>query len=95
MKTTLEVAHLLHPVQFDRMDMQLSTLLTNEDWKIVSTFKDDRIGDVEIFKNTNFGKPDLAPVWEYYGSVPAQCVRGYRKQDVEPEAEPRKAPAKG
>ena len=87
MRVRLSTVLLINPVQFDRHDMPLSTLIASDEWRIEADYGNGRLSDVQIFRNANYRDEDATPEWSLYGAVPVAGVRGYRvisEQKAEP-----------
>jgi hypothetical protein len=86
----------------DRTVMPMQTIITidadppNPLWLAEAPFVDGRIGDIQLFQNTNChpqsGKPmqdkggkDLPAAWKWWGGIPCAKIKNYRfsKEEIE------------
>jgi hypothetical protein len=85
----------------DRSIMPMSTLIglpESEAWLLEAPFKDESIGDIQIFRNEGIGhngqrlktivegkSVDAPDVWVWWGSVPHARIKSYKLHLSEPK----------
>lgn len=74
----LSHVYLENPIGHDREHLSMSTIIASQEFHVEADYHNGRIGDVNIYINTNAHKPGEPANWQWYGGIPTANIKSYK-----------------